>query len=150
MDEVPSERKKQVIEHEAIKEESLYLLKDGANIAYDAGNYAEALRYFEQLRQMSPEPLRTPLLHKYGVCLAREGKKDEALIVFNRSIEKGRDSLYDVLSGLEKALMLSQQGKGREALVPLQKAKEVNIRTFTIYSDREEYSHLRDLIAKLD
>jgi len=30
--EVPSERKKEVIEHEAAREESIYLLKDQANM----------------------------------------------------------------------------------------------------------------------
>jgi len=148
--EVPSERKKEVLEHEAAEEESIYLLKDRGNIAYDAGNYAEALRCFERLRQMSSEPLRTPLLHKYGVCLVREGRKDEALIVFNRAIEKGRDSFYDVLSGLEKALILSQQRKREEALAALWKARERDIKIFNTCSARKECSHLRDLIAKLD
>jgi hypothetical protein len=73
--EVPSERKKEVIQHEAAKEESIYLLKDRANIAYDWGNYAEARELFERLKERSSEPLRTPLLHKYGVCLARLGAR---------------------------------------------------------------------------
>ena len=37
--EVPSQRKKEVVEHEAAEEESIYLLKDESNIAYDWGNY---------------------------------------------------------------------------------------------------------------
>ena len=48
--EVPSERKKEVIEHEAVKEESIYLLKDRANIAYDWGKFAEARQLFELLK----------------------------------------------------------------------------------------------------
>jgi len=47
--EVPSERKKEIIEHEAVEEESIYLLKDRANIACDGGNYAEARELFELL-----------------------------------------------------------------------------------------------------
>ncbi|MBE0478443.1 tetratricopeptide repeat protein [Candidatus Aerophobetes bacterium] len=134
MSDVPSERKKQVMEHDAGREESIYLVKDRANIAYDAGDYAEALRYFQQLNQITSEPLRTPLLHKYGVCLAREGKKDEALAVFNRAVKEGRDSLYDVLSGLEKAVILLQKGKKEDALDALKKAKELDSKTFNTYS----------------
>ena len=146
---VPSERKKEVIEHKAAQEESVYLVKDRANIAYDWGNYAEALACFEHLRQMSPEPLRTPLLHKYGVSLAREGKKDEALAVFDQAIREGRDSLYDILSGLEKALILMQRGKREKALAALRKTQKIDIQTFNRCAKREEYSILRELVATL-
>ena len=44
--EVPSERKKEIIEHEAVEEESIYLLKDQGNIAYDWDKYAEAREIF--------------------------------------------------------------------------------------------------------
>lgn len=148
--EVPSERKKEVIEHEAVEEESIYLLKDRANIACDGGNYAEARELFEVLKEQSPEPLRTPLLHKYGVCLARLGKTLDALKVFDEAIREGRDSLYDILSGLEKASILLEQGKREEALATLRTVKKRGPKTFKDYSGRKEYSHLRDLVARLD
>lgn len=148
--EVPSERKKEVIEHEAGKEESIYLLKDRANIACDGGNYAEGRELFELLKERSPEPLRTPLLHKYGVCLARLGERPDALKVFNQAIQEGRDSLYDILSGLEKASILSEQGKRKEALAALRAVKKRGRKIFREYSGRKEYSHLRGLIAELD
>jgi len=148
--EVPSERKKEVIEHEAVKEESIYLLKDRANIACDGGNYTEARQLFELLKERSPEPLRTPLLHKYGVCLARLGERLDALKVFNQAIKEGRDSLYDILSGLEKASILSQQGKRKEALAALRAAKKRGHKILREYSGRKEYSHLQDLVARLD
>ena len=148
--EVPSERKKEVVEHEAAEEESIYLLKDEANIAYDWGKYAEARKLFELLKERSPEPLHTPLLHKYGVCLARLGETLDALRVFNQAIKEGRDSLYDILSGLEKASILSEQGKREEALVTLRTVKKRGPKRFKEYSSKSEYSHLRDLVAKLD
>jgi len=148
--EVPSERKKEVIQHEALEEESIYLLKDRANIACDGGNYAEARKLFELLKERTPEPLRTPLLHKYGVCLARLGETLDALKVFNQAIKEGRDSLYDILSGLEKASILSEQGKRKEALAALRAVKKRGRKIFREYSGRKEYSHLRGLIAKLD
>ena len=148
--EVPSERKKEVIEHEAVEEESIYLLKDRANIACDGGNYAEARELFELLKERSPEPLRTPLLYKYGVCLARSGERLDALKVFSQAIKEGRDSLYDILSGLEKASILSEQGKREEALAALRAVKKRGRKIFREYSARKEYSHLRGLIAKLD
>ena len=148
--EVPSERKKEVIEHEAVEEESIYLLKDRANIACDGGNYAEARQLFELLKERSPEPLRTPLLHKYGVCLARSGERLDALKVFSQAIKEGRDSLYDILSGLEKASILSEQGKREEALAALRAVKKRGRKIFREYSARKQYSHLRDLVAKLD
>ena len=148
--EVPSERKKEIIEHEAVEEESIYLLKDRANIACDGGNYAEARQLFELLKERSPEPLRTPLLHKYGVCLARLGERLDALRIFNQAIKEGRDSLYDILSGLEKASILSEQGKREEALAALRTVKERGRKIFREYSGRKQYSHLQDLVAKLD
>ena len=148
--EVPSERKKEVIEHEAMEEESIYLLKDRANIAYDWGKFAEARELFELLKERSSESLHTPLLHKYGVCLARSGERLDALKVFNQAIKEGRDSLYDILSGLEKASILSQQGKKKEALAALRAVKKRGRKIFREYSGRKEYSHLRGLIAKLD
>jgi tetratricopeptide (TPR) repeat protein len=148
--EVPSERKKEVIQREAAKEESIYLLKDRANIAYDWGNYAEAREFFERLKERSSEPLRTPLLHKYGVCLAQLGETFDALRVFDQAIKEGRDSFYDILSGLEKASILSEQGKREEALTTLRAVKKRDHKTFKDYSGRKEYSHLRDLVAKLD
>ena len=148
--EVPSERKKEVIQHEALEEESIYLLKDRANIACDGGNYAEARKLFELLKERSPEPLRTPLLHKYGVCLARLGERVDALKVFNQAIKEGRDSLYDILSGLEKVSILSEQGKRKEALAALRAVKKRGRKIFREYSGRKEYSHLRGLIAELD
>ncbi len=148
--EVPSERKKEVIEHEAVEEESIYLLKDRANIACDGGNYAEACELFELLKERSPEPLRTPLLHKYGVCLARLGERLDALRIFNQAIKEGRDSLYDILSGLEKANILLEQGKREEALATLRTVKKRDPKTFKDYSGRKEYSRLRDLVARLD
>lgn len=148
--EVPSERKKEVIQHEALEEESIYLLKDRANIACDGGNYVEARKLFELLKERSPEPLRTPLLHKYGVCLARLGERLDALKVFNQAIKEGRDSLYDILSGLEKASILSEQEKRKEALAALRAVKKRGRKIFREYSGRKEYSHLRGLIAELD
>ena len=148
--EVPSERKKEVIQHEALEEESIYLLKDRANIACDGGNYAEARKLFELLKERSPEPLRTPLLHKYGVCLARLGERVDALKVFNQAIKEGRDSLYDILSGLEKVNILSEQGKRKEALAALRAVKKRGRKIFREYSGRKEYSHIRGLIAELD
>jgi len=148
--EVPSERKKEVIEHEAVEEESIYLLKDRANIACDGGNYAEARELFELLKERSPEPLRTPLLHKYGVCLARLGERLDALKVFDQAIKEGRDSLYDILSGLEKASILSEQGKRKEALSALRAAKKQGRKIFREYSGRKKHSHLRGLVVKLD
>ena len=148
--EVPSDRKKEVIEHEAVEEESTYLLKDRANIACDGGNYAEARQLFELLKERSPEPLRTPLLHKYGVCLARLGEKHDALEIFDQAIKEGRDSFYDILSGLEKASILSEQGKREEALAALRAVKKRGRKIFREYSARKQYSHLRGLIAKLD
>lgn len=133
-----------------MEEESIYLLKDRANIACDGGNYTEARQLFELLKERSPEPLRTPLLHKYGVCLTRLGERFDALKVFNQAIKEGRDSLYDILSGLEKASILSQQGEREEALAALRAAKKRGRKIFREYSDRKEYSHLRGLIAKLD
>ncbi len=147
---IPSEEEKDVVEHGAAEEESMYLLKDRANIAYDGGNYAEARELLEVLKEQSPEPLRTPLLHKYGVCLARLGKTPDALKVFDAAIREGRDSLYDILSGLEKASILLEQGKREEALATLRTVKERSPKTFKDYSGRKEYSHLRDLVAKLD
>ena len=148
--EVPSERKKEVIEHEAVEEESIYLLKDQANIAYDWGKYAEARELFELLKERSSESLHTPLLHKYGVCLARLRESLDALKVFNQAIKEGRDSLYDILSGLEKASILSQEGKRKEALAALRAVKKRGCKIFREYSGRKEYSNLRDIIAKLD
>jgi len=148
--EIPSEEEKEVVEHEAAEEESIYLLKDRANIACDGGNYAEARELFEVLKEQSPEPLRTPLLHKYGVCLVRLGKTLDALKVFDEAIREGRDSLYDILSGLEKASILLEQGKREETLATLRTVKKRGPRTFKDYSGRKEYSHLRDLVARLD
>jgi len=148
--EVPSERRKEVVEHEAAKEESIYLLKDGANIAYDWGNYAEARKLFELLKERSSEPLRTPLLHKYGVCLARLGETLDALRIFDQAVKESRDSLYDILSGLEKASILSEQGKREEALATLRIVKKRGPKRFKEYSDKSEYSHLQDLVANLD
>ena len=147
---VPSERKKEVIQHEAVEEESIYLLKDRANIACDSGNYAKARELFELLKERSPEPLRTPLLHKYGICLARLGERFDALKVFNQAIKEGRDSLYDILSGLEKASILSEQGKREEALAALRAIKKRSHKIFKEYSTKKQYSHLQDLVAKLD
>jgi len=148
--EIPSEEEKEVVEHEAAEEESIYLLKDRANIAYDGGNYAEARELLEVLKEQSPEPLRTPLLHKYGVCLARLGKTPDALKVFDEAITEGRDSLYDILSGLEKASILLEQGKREEALATLRTVRRRGPKTFKDYSGRKEYSRLRDLVARLD
>ncbi len=148
--EIPSEEEKEVVEHEAAEEESIYLLKDRANIACDGGNYAEARELFEVLKEQSPEPLRTPLLHKYGVCLARLGKTPDALKIFDRAIREGRDSLYDILSGLEKANILLEQGKREEALATLRTVKKRDPKTFKDYSGRKEYSRLQDLVARLD
>ncbi len=148
--EIPSEEEKEVVEHEAAEEESIYLLKDRANIAYDGGNYAEARELLEVLKEQSPEPLRTPLLHKYGVCLARLGKTPDALKVFDEAIREGRDSLYDILSGLEKASILLEQGKREEALATLRTVRKRGPKTFKDYSGRKEYSRLRDLVARLD
>jgi len=148
--EIPSEEEKEVVEHEAAEEESIYLLKDRANIAYDGGNYAEARELLEVLKEQSPEPLRTPLLHKYGVCLARLGKTPDALKVFDEAITEGRDSLYDILSGLEKASILLEQGKREEALATLRTVRKRGPKTFKDYSGRKEYSRLRDLVARLD
>ena len=148
--EIPSEEKKEVVEHEAVEEESIYLLKDRANIACDGGSYAEARALFELLKERSPEPLRTPLLHKYGVCLTRLGKTPDALRVFDEAIREGRDSLYDILSGLEKASILLEQGRREEALATLRTVKKRAPKTFKDYSGRKEYSHLRDLVAELD
>jgi len=148
--EIPSEEEKEVVEHEAAEEESIYLLKDRANIACDGGNYAEARELFEVLKEQSPEPLRTPLLHKYGVCLARLGKTPDALKVFDEAIREGRDSLYDILSGLEKASILLEQGKREEALATLRTVRKRGPKTFKDYSARKEYSRLRDLLARLD
>ncbi|TET62280.1 tetratricopeptide repeat protein, partial [Candidatus Aerophobetes bacterium] len=139
-----------VVEHEAAEEESIYLLKDRANIACDGGNYAEARELFELLKERSPEPLRTPLLHKYGVCLARSGERLDALRIFNQAIKEGRDSLYDILSGLEKASILLEQGKREEALATLRTVRKRGPKTFKDYSARKEYSRLRDLLARLD
>ncbi len=125
-------------------------MKDRANIAYDWGNYAEAREFFERLKERSSEPLRTPLLHKYGVCLAQLGETFDALRVFDQAIKEGRDSFYDILSGLEKASILSEQGKREEALTTLRAVKKRDHKTFKDYSSRKEYSHLRDLVAKLD
>lgn len=133
-----------------MEEESIYLLKDRANIACDGGNYAEARELFELLKERSPEPLRTPLLHKYGVCLARLGERLDALRIFYQAIKEGRDSLYDILSGLEKASILSEQGKREEALAALRTVKERGRKIFREYSGRKQYSHLQDLVAKLD
>jgi len=148
--EIPSERRKEVIKHEAAEEESIYLLKDRANIAYDWGNYAEARGLFERLKEQSLKPLQTPLLHKYGVCLSRLGETLDALRVFDQAIKEGRDSLYDILSGLEKASILSKQGKREEALATLRIVKKRGPETFKDYSGKKEYSHLRYLVAKLD
>lgn len=148
--EIPSEEEKEVIEHEAAEEESIYSLKDRTNIAYDEGNYAEARELFRRLKEQGPEPLRTPLLHEYGICLARLGETLGALKVFDEAIRKGRDSLYDILSGLEKASILLEQGKREEALATLRTVKNRGSKTFKEYSGRKEYSHLRDLVAKLD
>ena len=147
--EIPSERKKEVIEHEAAEEESIYLLKDRANIACDGGSYAKARQLFELLKERTPEPLRTPLLHKYGVCLARLGEKLDALKVFSQAIKEGRDSFYDILSGLEKASILSEQGKTEEALAALRTVRRRGLKMFRQYSARKEYSHLQGLIARL-
>ena len=148
--EIPSEEEKEVIEHEAAEDESIYLLKDRANIAYDGGSYAEARELFESLKEQSPEPLRTPLLHKYGVCLARLGEALNALRVFDEAIRESRDSLYDILSGLEKASILLERGRREEALATLRTIKKRSPKTFKDYSARKEYSHLRDLVAELD
>ena len=148
--EVPSEREKEVVKHKAAREESIYLLKDRANIAYDWGNYAEARDLFEQLKERSSEPLRTPLLHKYGVCLARVGETFDALRVFDGAIKENRDSLYDILSGLEKASILSEQGKREEALATLRTVRKRSPGTFKKYSGKKEYSHLPDLPANLE
>jgi len=51
---------------------------------------------------------------------------------------------------LEKAGILSQQGKRKEALAALRAVKKRGRKIFREYSGRKEYSHLRDLIAKLD
>jgi|GEM_PF-6116664 len=148
--EIPSQEEKEVVEHEAAEEESIYLLKDRANIACDGGNYAEARELFEVLKERSPEPLRTPLLHKYGVCLARLRKTLDALKVFDEAIRKGRDSLCDILSGLEKASILLEQGKREEALATLRTVRKRDPKTFKDYSGRKEYSRLRDPVARLD
>ena len=78
------------------------------------------------------------------------GEKLEALKVFNQAIKEGRDSLYDILSGLEKASILSQQEKRKEALAALRAVKKRDRKIFREYLGRKEYSHLQSLVAKLD
>jgi predicted negative regulator of RcsB-dependent stress response len=78
------------------------------------------------------------------------GERLDALRIFNQAIKEGRDSLYDILSGLEKASILSEQGKREEALAALRTVKKRGRKIFREYSGRKQYSHLQDLVAKLD
>ena len=60
------------------------LLAKGNNLLY-AGNFEDALSYFEQALVLDPK--NTVLLNQKGVTLRSLGRYDDALECFNRALE---------------------------------------------------------------
>jgi tetratricopeptide (TPR) repeat protein len=94
-------------------------LKGVADLLYEKGYFPEAMKYYSKVIELDPEDIKVQSC--MAICLAKSGKRSEAIDLVNTIIDKNKKSPGAIADGVTLLLNLGETDKARLALISLRR-----------------------------